>query len=69
MCTYLTYKPAEYQARSVSREVPEGDENRPKHPDAATLTAIVFDALLPFPEAAAAVLALYNKRTGRESPA
>ena len=69
MCTYLTYNPAEYQARTVSREVPESDKNKPQPPDAATLTAIVFDALLPFPEAAAAVLALYNKRTSRESPA
>ncbi len=69
MCTYLTYKPAEYQARSVSREVPENDQNTANSPDSATITAIVYDALLPFPEAAAAVLALYNKRTGRESPA
>ena len=69
MCTYLTYKPAEYQARSVFKEVPESDETNAQSPDAATLTAIVFDALLPFPEAAAAVLALYRKRTEREPPA
>ena len=68
MCTYLTYKPAEYQARSVSREVPEADETNPQSPDAATLSSIVFDALLPFPEAAAAVLALVNKRLGTEVP-
>ena len=68
MCTYLTYQPAEYQARSVFREAPEKGENRPRQPDVATLSSIVFDALLPFPEAAAAVLALVNQRLGTEVP-
>jgi hypothetical protein len=67
MCTYLTYQPAEYHARSVFREVPT-DENQPRQPDAATLSSIVGEALLPFPQAAAAVLALVNKRLGTEVP-
>ena len=67
MCTYLTYKSAEYQARSVSREVPDG-QKQPEQFDSAVPNSILFDALLPFPEAAAAVVALVSKRLGREAP-
>jgi hypothetical protein len=68
MCTYLTYTGAGYHARSVSREVPADVVPKPKQPDSSTLNSVVFEALLPFPEAAAAVLALLNKRLGTEVP-
>ena len=64
MCSYLTYTDAEYQVRSVPIERTEG----PKQLDSGALTSIVFEALLPFPEAAAAVLSLVNKRFGTEVP-
>ena len=62
MCTYLTYDGREYLVRSVPAEVAAGTNGQQLTYE--TLSCIVADALLPFPEAAAAVVALMDERLG-----
>jgi hypothetical protein len=69
MSTYLTYRGAAYKTRSVSTHVPAPASGPEAEPEASSgeLLSILFDALLPFPEATQAVVASLKQRLGREA--
>jgi hypothetical protein len=66
MSTYLTYRGAAYQTRSVSTDVPASAAEPEPEASSGELLSILFDALLPFPEATQAVVASLKQRLGRE---